>query len=72
MIAPRETIVRDALKLSEGEGAKVVQELLDSLSPEVGEVLDDSWAEELDRRFAHWEADPFTGVPWSELKSQRL
>ncbi len=58
MIAPRETIVRDALKLAEGERAKVVQELLDSLSPEVGEVLDDSWAEELDRRFADWEANP--------------
>ena len=44
MIAPRETIVREALKLSEGERAQVVQELLDSLSPEVGEVLDDSGA----------------------------
>ena len=44
MLAPRETIVREALKLSEGERAKVVQELLDSLSPEVGEVIDDSGA----------------------------
>ena len=71
MIAPREKIVREALKLSEGERAKVVQELLDSLSPEVGEVLDDSWAEELDLRFADWEANSSTGVPWSELMSQR-
>ena len=71
MIAPRETIVREALNLSEGERVRVVQDLLDSLSPEAGNLLDDAWAEELDRRFAEWEADPSAGVPWSELKSQR-
>jgi hypothetical protein len=38
---------------------------------EVGEVLDDSWGEELDRRLADWEADPSTDVPWSEPKSQQ-
>ena len=71
MIAPRETIVRDALKLPESERVRVVQDLLDSLSPEASDMLDDAWAEELDRRFAAWEADPSAGVPWSELKSQR-
>ena len=71
MIAPRETIVRDALKLSEEERVRVVQDLLDSLSPEASDMLDDAWAEELDRRFAAWESDPSAGVSWSELKSQR-
>jgi putative addiction module component (TIGR02574 family) len=71
MIALRETIVRDALQLPEGERVRVVQDLLDSLSPEASEMLDDAWAEELDRRFAIWEADPSAGIPWSELKSQR-
>ena len=71
MIAPRETIVRDALKLPEGERVRVVQDLLDSLSPEASDKLDDAWAEELDRRFAAWKADPSAGVLWSELKSQR-
>ena len=71
MIAPRETIVREALKLPEGERVRVVQDLLDSLSPEASDLLDDAWAEELDRRFAAWEANPAAGVPWSELKSQR-
>ena len=71
MIAPREMVVREALKLPEGERVRVVQDLLDSLSPESSDKLDDNWAEELDRRFAAWEADPSAGVPWSELKSQR-
>jgi len=71
MIAPRERIVRDALKLPEGERARVVQDLLDSLTPEACDLLDEASAEELDRRFAAWEANPSTGVPWSELKSQR-
>jgi putative addiction module component (TIGR02574 family) len=71
MIAPRESIVREPLKLPEGERIKVVQDLLDSLSPEASDILDDAWAEELDRRFVAWEADPSAGVPWSELKSQR-
>ena len=71
MIAPREMVVRDALKLPEEERVRVVQDLLDSLSPEASDKLDANWAEELDRRFAAWEADPAAGVPWSELKSQR-
>ena len=71
MIAPRESIVREAMNLPAEERVRVVQDLLDSLSPESSDLLDDGWAEELDRRFAAWEADPSAGVPWSELKSQR-
>lgn len=71
MIAPRESIVREAMTLPAKERVRVVQDLLDSLSPEASNLLDDAWAEELDRRFAAWEADPSAGVPWSELKSQR-
>ena len=71
IIAPRETIVRDALKLPESERARVIQDLLDSLTPEAGDLLDEAWEGELDRRFVAWNANPSTGVPWSELKSQR-
>ncbi len=71
MTAPRESIFREVLKLPEGERVRVVQNLRGSLSPEASDMLDDAWAEELDRRFAAWEADPSAGVPWSELKSQR-
>jgi putative addiction module component (TIGR02574 family) len=38
--------------LPEQERARVVQDLLNSLSPESGELLDDAWEEELDRRLA--------------------
>ena len=71
MIAQRESVVRDALSLTEEDRARVVQELVDSLSPESHDLLDDAWAEELDRRFAAWQADESTGTPWSELKQQR-
>ncbi len=71
MIATREMIVRDALQLPEAERAQVVQELLDSLSPEGSDLIDDTWAAELDRRFASWESDRSAGIAWSELKQQR-
>lgn len=71
MIAPRDEIIQEALKLSKEERVLVVQDLLESLSPEAGELLDDAWADELGRRFAAWHADPTSGVPWSELKARR-
>lgn len=71
MIAPRESIVRETMNLPAEERVRVVQDLLDSLSAEASDLLEDAGAEELDRRFAVWEADPSVGVPWSESKSQR-
>ena len=71
MIAPREIIVQDALKLCETDRLMVIQDLLESLSPEAGHSLDEAWAEELDGRFEAWEATPELGISWSELKLQQ-
>ena len=71
MIVSRESIVRDALQLPENERVRVIQELLESLSSESDDLLDDAWPQELDRRFAEWESDPSTSTLWSVLKTQR-
>jgi putative addiction module component (TIGR02574 family) len=71
MIASRQSIVLEALKLPADERAEVVQELLDSLTPDAGVLIDSTWEAELDRRLAAWEADPSTGIPWTELKSRQ-
>ena len=63
-------IVDAALKLTELERAEVVQELLDSLSPDAERLLDDAWAAELDRRVAAFEQGDADAVPWSQLKEQ--
>jgi len=66
-----ESVVEAALKLPEPERAQVVQELLDSLSPDAETHLDDAWAAELDRRLAEFQKDGGDGVSWSELREQK-
>jgi putative addiction module component (TIGR02574 family) len=63
-------IVEAALLLTELERAQVVQELLDSLSPDAERLMDDAWAAELDRRAAAFERGDEDAVPWSQLKEQ--
>ena len=63
-------IVDAALKLPEPERAQVVQELLDSLSPDAEKLMDDAWAAELDRRLAEFQAGQADAIPWSQLKDQ--
>ena len=65
-----QSIVDAALQLTEPERAEVVQELLDSLSPDAERLMDDAWAAELDRRVAAFERGEADAVPWSELKGQ--
>jgi putative addiction module component (TIGR02574 family) len=65
-----QSIVDAALQLTEPERAEVVQELLDSLSPDAERLMDDAWAAELDRRVAAFEQGEADAVPWSELKGQ--
>jgi putative addiction module component (TIGR02574 family) len=65
-----QSIVEAALQLAEPERAEVVQELLDSLSPDAERLMDDAWAAELDRRVAAFQKGEADAVPWSELKGQ--
>jgi putative addiction module component (TIGR02574 family) len=63
-------IIDAAMRLSEPQRAHVVQELLDSLSPQAENLLDDVWAEELERRLAEFLQDETTAIPWAQLKSE--
>ena len=65
-----QSIVEAALRLPELERARVVQDLLDSLSPDAERLMDDAWAAELDRRVAAFERGDADAVPWSQLKEQ--
>lgn len=64
-------IVDQALKLPEPERAQVVQALLDSLSPDAEQRLDDAWAAELERRFTEFEKDESGAISWSDLQDQQ-
>jgi putative addiction module component (TIGR02574 family) len=63
-------IVEAALQLTEVERAEMVQELLDSLSPDADRLIDDAWAAELDRRVAAFHRGEVDAVPWSQLAGQ--
>jgi len=63
-----QTIFAAALALTEGERALLVEQLLESLSPEPEEMTDEEFLAELDRRSAEFLQDPSVGVPWSEVK----
>ena len=66
-----QSIVAAALNLPERQRAEVVQELLDSLSPDAETLLDDLWAAELDRRSAEWQSGEAETIPWAELKLRK-
>lgn len=63
-------IVEAALRLSEAERARVIQQLIDSLSPDAEQLIDDVWEEELDRRWAEFQSGNGDPVPWSILRNQ--
>lgn len=60
-----------ALALSEQERAEIACELLETLSSERDDLLDDAWSQELDRRLAELRRREGDTVPWSELKRER-
>jgi len=60
-----------ALQLRNSERAQVVQKLLDSLSPDAEELIDDAWATEPDRRLTEYHEGEVDTVSWKELKDQR-
>jgi len=70
METTRQALLEAALRLPEAERVLLVNQLLESLSPETEDPADDALAEELDRRLAEYRQDPSSAVPWSEVKRQ--
>jgi len=65
------TVLDAALELSEGDRALVAEKLLETLSPEDAELLDDELAAELDRRLEEFRNNSSTAVSWSDLRDER-
>ena len=72
MTAEAESVLREALALSEDDRANVATELLASLGPaeDLGDV-EQAWAVEIDRRIDRAETEGFPGDEWSVVR-QRL
>jgi putative addiction module component (TIGR02574 family) len=62
------TLLDAALALPEAERAVLVEQLLESLSPEPDEMSDEEFLAELDRRRAEIEQGLVKPIPWSEVR----
>jgi putative addiction module component (TIGR02574 family) len=63
----------EVMKLPVQECIRLVEAIWDSVAdhPEQVELM--PWqAEELDRRFASYQANPIDGIPWEEVKRRTL
>jgi putative addiction module component (TIGR02574 family) len=67
MTAETRALFEAALALPEDQRALLVDELIGSLPAEA----DDAIQVELDRRFAEFQDDPTSAVPWSEIRRPR-
>lgn len=78
MTPQAQAIVDAALQLPEADRALIAERLLESISPdgEEGldeedineEDLDEAWVQELDRRFAEFQQSEAGGLTWDEVK----
>jgi putative addiction module component (TIGR02574 family) len=57
-----------ALALPEAERLFLVERLLESLPPDSDEATDEELTAELDRRYADYQRDPSSGIPWGQIK----
>jgi putative addiction module component (TIGR02574 family) len=68
MAPEHQAIIEAALALPETERALLVERLLESLSPEIGELSNEELVAELDRRRAEIDQGTVKPIPWSELR----
>jgi len=63
-------LLKAARHLSRDQRVQLVQALLDTLTEEEFEPLDDALRDELDRRLASHEADPENVLSWDQIRDQ--
>jgi putative addiction module component (TIGR02574 family) len=68
MTNQNQTLFDAALALPEAERALLVEQLLESLSPEPDELTDDEFYAELERRRAEIEEGLVRPIPWSDVR----
>jgi putative addiction module component (TIGR02574 family) len=70
MSSQTQAFVDAALSLPEAERILLVEQLLESISPEQVEMSDGEFLAELERRSADFERGTADAIPWSELKKE--
>jgi putative addiction module component (TIGR02574 family) len=65
-----QTVFEAAMALSEDERWVLVERLMETLPPppEAEEMTDEEFAAELNRRWAEFQQDPSSAVPWEQVK----
>jgi putative addiction module component (TIGR02574 family) len=66
-----QAVLDAALTLPEAERLILVERLMETLPPEQDDRTDEEFAAELDRRWAEFQQDPTTAVPWDQVKLGR-
>jgi putative addiction module component (TIGR02574 family) len=57
-----------AIELPPDQRTELIESLIASLAPESGELLDDGWMREIERRSAEIDAGTAELVPWEEVR----
>jgi putative addiction module component (TIGR02574 family) len=65
-------LLSKALRLSEHGRARIAEELLATLSPEISNLGDDALKAELHRRLAEYQRDSRSAVEWSKLRGESV
>ena len=63
-----EDVLQTARALDEPDRARLVEELLGSLSPSLAVPLDDAWLAEIERRSGEIDAGTVQAVGWNEVR----
>lgn len=65
-----ESLLREALELSESERAEIAGRLLESIEPEPDAEVEAAWAAEIDRRVRSIDAGEVELIPWEKVRDQ--
>jgi putative addiction module component (TIGR02574 family) len=70
MTRPAKEIVNDAIKLTERDRLRIVEELLASLEPDNDDDVDAAWAAEIEKRSREVKQGMVRPIPWTVVKAQ--
>lgn len=65
-----ESLLREALELSESERAEIAGRLLESIEPEPDAEVEAAWAAEIDRRVRSIDAGEVELISWEKVRDQ--
>lgn len=63
-------VLRDALELGQDDRAKLVEQLIESLDPEIEAGAEEAWAQEISRRAAEIDSGAVQTIPWDVVKER--